>query len=431
MPRGLPDHALRRALTEEVHARPFAHLEAPARATYLALLSGDAGAEGDLAHLAALFRDLGREPPDEGARHAMADFGAFQLKWERHTEFSSYIVFASGASEGGPFAEAAIDALPPAWIEGLPGEVLVALRIELAAAGAPEPSAEALAGFFAVDNFSGSTVAGGAARAWMDFAMGPDGEGRVFIQNKSLGTRQAGRLVQRLCEIETYRMVALLAFPPAQAAVPELDRARERLLDVVRRLSDEETAAEERGLLDELTETAAAVEQVAASTAYRFGASRAYYALVRRRIEELREARIEGYQTVGEFMERRLAPAMRTCESVRERVERLSARIGRTGDLLRTRVDVQLEAQNQELLASMDRRARLQLRLQEAVEGLSVVAISYYLVGLVAYLIKAAKSRGLAIDADLATGISVPVVVLLVWYGIRRARRVIAKRTES
>jgi uncharacterized membrane-anchored protein len=426
MPKGLQDHPLRAALTAEVHARPYARLEAPERASYLAMLSGEGGAADDLAQVAALFERFGLAPPAPGATHAMADFGAFRFKWERHSEFSSYSIFRHGPHDDALFSRTALDEVPQDWLDGLPGELLVALRIELLSSEAPEPDAEALAGLFPVANFAGSLVAGGSAKAWMDFAMDRDGYGRVLLCDRSLRPRQAGRMVQRLCEIEAYRMMALLAFPLAKSVGLEVSRGRDGLTAITERLGGIADLADERRLLDELTGISATVEKVATATAYRFGAARAYYALVRRRVEELREKRIEGTQTIGEFMERRLSPAMRTCEAVAERIDRLSTRVARASDLLRTRVDIEVEAQNQKLLTSMDRRARLQLRLQQTVEGLSVVAISYYLVGLVAYLAKAAKSRGLPVDADLVAGLAVPAVLLVVWLGVKRIRRMVA-----
>ena len=160
-------------------------------------------------------------------------------------------------------------------------------------------------------------------------------------------------------------------------------------------------------------------------------AARAYYALVRRRAEELREQRVEGIQTIEEFIDRRLAPAMRTCEAVAERLENLSRRVARASDLLRTRVDIQLEAQNRDLLQSMDRRARLQLRLQETVEGLSVAAITYYVASLVGYLAKAGEAVGLPVNGDIAAGLSIPIIAGLVWYGVRRLRRIVVRETGA
>jgi uncharacterized membrane-anchored protein len=426
MPQGFEDHPLRAALTAEVHARPFARLQAPERVAYLAMLSGEAGAADDLARVGALFERFGLAPPEPGATHAMADFGAFRFKWERHTEFSGYSFFRHGPHDGPPFSELTIAAVPQDWLDTLPGERLVAMEIELLDAGGPEPAADELTKLFSVGNFAGSRVAGGAAAVWMDFAMDAAGYGRALVHDRTLRPSQAGRVVQRLCEIETYRMMALLAFPLAKSAGRELSGARDRLTPITNQLSEIAELADQRLLLDDLTGIWATVEKIAAATAYRFGATRAYYALVRRRIEELREQRIEGTQTLGEFMERRLTPAVRTCEAVAERVDRLSTRVARASDLLRTRVDIEVEAQNQKLLSSMERRARLQLRLQQTVEGLSVVAISYYLVGLVAYLAKAAKSRGLPLDADLIAGLAVPAVVLIVWLGVKRIRRKVA-----
>src|SRR5690606_7275024 len=210
-----------------------------------------------------------------------------------------------------------------------------------------------------------------------------------------LRPRQAGRLVQRLLEVETYRTLALLAFPMARRHVADLSRLGDELTSITQELTRAAGAGDEQALLDRLTAVSAEIERLSAETSYRFGAARAYYALVLKRIAELREERIEGLQTISEFMDRRLTPAMRTCEAVAERLDGLANRVARAGQLLRTRVDILLEAQNRDLLRSMDRRARLQLMLQETVEGLSVAAITYYGVGLVAYLAKGHAAAGL------------------------------------
>ncbi len=184
--------------------------------------------------------------------------------------------------------------------------------------------------------------------------------------------------------------------------------------------------ADEPALLKRITTLAAVVENQLATTNFRFGAARAYYSLVKRRIAELREERLEGVQTIDEFLERRLAPAMNTCESAAQRLFNLSERIARTSALLRSRVDIEREQQNQALLASMDRRARLQLRLQQTVEGLSVAAITYYVAGLVGYAAKGLKALGLPVNADVAMAIAVPIVAAGVWYGMHRWRKKLA-----
>jgi uncharacterized membrane-anchored protein len=424
-----------RILINEVHARPFAQLSTPQRASHLALLTGEDPAE-DRAQVAALCAAQGAPPPGPEDTYLMADLGPFRLRWERHTEFSSYTFYQDPGAPGfdaaaAPFAAPPLDGVPRDWLATLPGQLLVGVHLELEARDAPQRDEDALARLFGTDNTAGSVVSGGAGAVWMDFAVQADGFGRVLLQDRGLRPRQAGRLVQRLFEIETYRMLALLALPLARRYGPELSRSGARLTEMTARLAAIEGLEDERRLLGELTRMSAEVEDMAATASYRFAAARAYHDLVRRRVTGLREERFEGMQTIGEFLGRRLAPAMATCEAVAARLEGRSDRVSRASQLLRTRIDIALEAQNGELLRSMDRRARLQLRLQQTVEGLSVAAISYYLVGLVGYAAKAAKAAGVALDADLATGLSIPVVVGLVGFGVWRLRRLVARDART
>lgn len=118
-----------------------------------------------------------------------------------------------------------------------------------------------------------------------------------------------------------------------------------------------------------------------------------------------------------------MTPAVATCASTSLRLHGLSDRVAQASALLSTRVDITRERQNQALLASMDRRARLQLRLQQTVEGLSVAAIVYYVTGLIGYLAKAGKAGGLALQPDLLVGLSIPLVAGAVIFALRRARR--------
>ena len=275
-------------------------------------------------------------------------------------------------------------------------------------------------------------MAGGAARGFINFGINEDGFGRILVQADQLGARQAGRLVQRLFEIETYRLMASLAFPLAKTHMLELADSGERLTAIMQQLVGSQALNDEQRLLDDLTGLSAEIERIGAETAFRFAASRAYYSLVERRIEELREERLEGQQTLAEFIDRRLTPAMRTCEAVTDRLDTLSRRVARAGQLLRTRVDLKLEEQNRDLLASMDRRARLQVLLQETVEGLSVAAITYYGVGLVVYAAKAMKVAGVPmLSVDLIGGLAIPIIAGSVWFGVRRIRRVISRQMDQ
>jgi uncharacterized membrane-anchored protein len=250
-----------------------------------------------------------------------------------------------------------------------------------------------------------------------------DGFGRMLVCSADLSPFQAGRTLQRLLEMETYRIMSLLALPEARRIASPAARLDSRLVDIMDEFSSAKDTVDERRLLDELTELAAQVEHFRSATNQRFAATRAYDSLVRRRLADIREIKFPGMSTIGKFLERRLAPAMRTCQAVEDMLESLSRRIDRATDLLQARVDVAIESQNQQVLSQMNRRGRLQLRLQQTVEGLSVAAISYYTVGLIKYALEAMESGGIGVEPTVATGVSVPIVILVIWWLVRRIRR--------
>lgn len=419
------DHPERYVLAEEVHARPPEPLEAPARLTHLAVLVEPEQRAREAAHLAALCDRHGVTPPSAGATQFSAGFGPVRLKWERHGEFSAYTVIAAGPA-GPPFAEPAAALLPDGWLAEVPGITVMCAHALLLAAGEQAPKESDLVPFFGNVTVVGAQVADGAAYAFTDFRLRDDGATRFVILDRSLTTRQAGRTAQRLFEIEAYRMLAMLALPIARRHSPRVVAIEKSLALLTDGISRELGMADET-LLTELTRLAAEVESGLAASQFRFGACRAYAELVRTRIADLREQRLPGIQTIGEFMARRFEPAVATCATVSQRLHDLSERVSQASSLLSTRVDIARERQNQALLASMDRRAKLQLRLQQTVEGLSVAAIVYYAAGLVGYVAKGAKSAGMKIDPELLTGVAVPVLLVAAMWTLRRVRRRIAR----
>jgi uncharacterized membrane-anchored protein len=421
-PLGPPPHPWRAMLTDELHARPYAAVAAPARLFHLALVTGEATADVERRRLGALCDELRGAPPPHNASHFAARFPGFELTWERHTEFSAYtFVLPPGAD--GPFASALRADLPSAWIDGLAGQTIAAVHVEILDQAALLPDAALLERVFGSANIVGGLAAGGRAQLWTDFNLDADGTVRLLVQDMGMSARQTGRIAQRLLEIHTYCMMALLALPLAREVGPAVSRMERELSDIAQTLKAVADPDDEQAQLKRLSTLAAEVESLAARTPYRFGAARAYHTLVVRRIEELREQRIEGQQTIGEFMERRLAPAMRTCETMQRRLDSLSERVARASEMLRTRVDVTLAAQNRDLLASMDRRARLQLRLQRTVEGLSVAAITYYAVGLVSYLTQGIGAAGLHVPKEIVVALAVPVLAAIAWLGLRRLHK--------
>ncbi|MBK1660630.1 DUF3422 family protein [Paracraurococcus ruber] len=424
-----PSFPQRLELNDEVHARPPEAMAAPMRISYLALLHDPVRRDASWEAVVELARRSAVTPPLPGASHFSAEFGPYRLKWESHTEFHRVMFIAPGAGAD-PFAEPAIAAVPPDWVAALPGQLIVAAHVALLPGEEGPPDPDAIADrLFAGNVLAGGLLAGGTAQAYTDFRIHTGGFSRMLVMDSGMSPRQAGRYVQRLLEIDTYRMMALLALPMAREIAPFLTRSEQALAEITNSLV-QAGEADEPELLERLTALAAEVERREAESLYRFSAADAYYELVQRRIAELREVRIEGVQTLREFTERRLAPAMNTCRAVAARHDALSRRVARATGLLSTRVDLTRERQNQEVLASMNRRAQQQLKLQQTVEGLSIAAVTYYVVGLVGYVAKGIKAGGGKVDPDLVTGVAIPVVAVLVALGLRQVRRFLKRKLK-
>ncbi len=416
-------HPQRFKLHNEVHARAPIALKLPVISTFLALTLSTEEKKQEQECIAKLCERYDVDPPKEKATHFIATLGLFQIRWEQHAEFSSYSFYVQNISET-PFSALALEYIPVDWLKTLPGKTIVAGHAAIIEEGHPAvANVELISGLFYDNAVVGAEVTGGAAKAFTDFKIHPDGFSRFLVLDRSLKSSQAGRLLQRLFEIEVYRVMALLALPIAKKMTPELNRADKRLRTITTEMA-QSSGTHDGDLLDELTTLAAEVENNISTHHYRFGAASAYYHLVEQRVEDLREKRIQGIQTIGEFMKRRLEPAINTCQSTSGRFSLLSKRINNAGQLLRTRVDITIERQNQALLTSMDSRAKMQLRLQKTVEGVSIVAITSYIVSLIGLITKAVNtSTNIDLNTSLVIGISIPIVLLLVALSVRRVHK--------
>lgn len=426
------EHPLRRSLANELHARPPALVRAPAVVSCLALL--DASADEILAALRALLGEPVADAAD--VAHVIFERPGLRVKWERHGEFVSLTLVRPLAETS--LAElrrfpSAFGALAHGELSRLPGRLMAAADIVLLPSAAA-PSEDELARWFDRNALAGARILDGVAWLFTDFLLYAEGDGgsrsRWLVFDAGMSAPQTARLAQRLIEIEVYRMMALLAYPLARRAFPQLAAIEHRLAEITAATAalhgqNDTTAAqqEERRLLDELTRLAAEVERSVAATAFRFSAAQAYWDLVSARVRELREERIGDRRTINGFLSRRLAPAMNSCAAAARRQEELSARIERASALLRTRVDVAREEQNQKLLAAMERRGKVSLRMQQTVEGLSVAAITYYGAGLVGYLAKPMKSVWPALNPDWVVAAAIPLLAYTIWRAVERIRR--------
>jgi uncharacterized membrane-anchored protein len=416
-------HPQREALHNEVHARPYERLTAPLALSHIALVGP--GADGAREHIASLLRKRHLPLPAEDANHLSVDLGGVHLRWEKHTEFHTLTFWKALHEAPDSFDAPALADVPQEWLAAMPGEWLVGLHMLLRGDRGPDVQQavqQLVRRSLQEESLVGAAVMDGDAEVYTDLQLAADGFARVILVANGMSPRRLGRAVQRLLEVETYRMMALLGLPMAREVGASLMHAERDLAEVAGQIRSAKRH-EEPELLRQLTQLAGQVESLYARTHARFSASSAYFELVQRRIDELREQRVENLQTLGEFMDRRLAPAMQTCVWAARRQQALSERISRTSNLLRTRVEIEQQQSSQELLDAMNRRQKAQMLLQSAVEGLSVAAVTYYGAGLVGYVAKGAKAAGWPVMPDVLVAACIPVIALAVWMGIRRLHR--------
>lgn len=420
-----PDDPLRETLHNEVHARPPARVRLPALIIHVAVLNAGVTREQECEHLQRLPGQHGLPLDSLSGNFLRLPFGDYTVKWERHTEFTRYSIVQAlpaqallGALEPELMSAPAVT---PEWLRGIPGRTVSAIQLAMVTADlADEPALMAKAqAWFGGRAVIASQLGHGHSWALTEFRIGPDGYERMLvIARPGTSEGRAGRISQRLLEVEIYRLMALRGLPVAKQLGPMLAQAEGALADITARL--ENKSASDQELLDTLVSLAARVERATAEHVFRFSATRAYDTLVGQRIIELREKPIPGTQTLGEFMQRRLSPAIATVAATAQRLSSLSERVARTSALLRTRVDIATEIQNQLLLEKLTRGQELQLRLQSTVEGLSIAAISYYVVSLLLYGGKAVKAAGAPINPEIAAGALIPLVLWVVWRTTRR-----------
>ena len=420
------DDPLRLELHNEVHARPTARVRLPVLIVYVAVFNEGVSREQECAHLSTLPGQSDLTVAQLHGNFLRLRLDGCTLKWERHTEFTRYSIVQ-------PLPEAAAlgacdpellphSVVPTDWLAGIPGRTLAAVKLVMLHGDLSVPDASLdLARTWMGEHTVVASLMGNQGHSMVvtDFMLRPTGFERMLVVAPPGTTdTRAGRISQRLLEVETYRLMALRGLPVAKQLGGFLAESEQQLAEITGQLENKSTS--DQALLDTLVALAAGVERVTAENAYRFAATRAYDALVAQRIAELRERPIPGTQTIGEFMQRRLSPAMATVAATAQRLASLSERVSRASALLRTRVDIATEVQNQELLAKLTRGQDLQLRLQSTVEGLSIAAISYYVVSLLLYVGKAGKAAGLPINPEMAVGALIPLVLWAVWRTTKR-----------
>jgi len=421
-------HPLREKLYNELHNRPFRSITNPAQITHIAIQHEGKLKQQEHEFISLLCNRFQVSLPAETMPCFYQNFGLFSLRWERHMEYSTYTIIHEAPLTNQPFVKNAIDYVPSDWLEHMPGKVIAALHLVI------EPTDinndENIVQYFDNMRLTASAPYNGLAKVWTSYKLHDDGFGRFLVFEQALSPEQLGRLMQQLLQLDTYRLMATLGLPLAQAINSELSQLDLQLQQVTTCIALGNDS-DDRELLTQVSSIAAKVEDFRSQSTYRFSATNAYYDVVLQRMEELKEDEISGYMTLQEFLIRRITPAVKTCQTAANHLEDISRRVTRASDLLRTRVEMVLQEQNQKLLKSMNRRAHIQMRLQQTVEGLSVAAISYYGMQLFESMLSTLPSLGIEYNHELVSGIAVPVVIGLVFVTTRLIHRRLMKNIDN
>lgn len=402
-------------VTDELNARPFPRFGVPT-ALFRLCLAGPQARASLRAALEAQLADIDWDSDTKLMRSAQK---GVQFNIEQHTEFVSLTIIDEKADGVSPARH-----LPDDWLEHMAADIVVAVDCFCSPRDTQARDSWACA----------SRLEDGLADVFFDFKVAEDGHTKIALDFAAgVNVRDIGRLALQVVEIETYRSFAALGLPQAR-------QAQARLADIAARVPADALAPQQT-LADEPVDTtsdadrfaalsalAAELEAIWRETSFRFAACQAYWALVEARLASLGEAAFDRRITIGGFLERRLQPAIATYQSTERQRHNLAEQIGNMTTLLQTRIELSLQRQNAELLMSLNASAARQLRLQHTVEGVSTVAISYYLVSLLSYPTDWLLAAQPALNADVTRAALVAITVPLVWLAIRRLLRASIRR---
>jgi uncharacterized membrane-anchored protein len=419
-------HPLREKLYNELHNRPFRSINNPAQITHIAIQHEGKLQKEEYEFLSLLCDRFQVNSPAKSMPCFYQNFALFSLRWERHMEYSTYTITHEAPLTNQPFVKNAIDYVPSDWLGKMPGKIIAALHLVVESSCAENTIAHCF------DNMRliASTTCNSAAKVWTSYKLHADGFGRFLVHEKALSPEQLGRLVQQLLQLDAYRLMATLGLPLAQTINSELNQLDLQLQQVTTHIALDKDN-DDRNLLMQVSAIAAKVEDLRSQSNYRFSATNAYYDVVLQRMDELKEGEILGYMTLQEFLMRRITPAVKTCQTAANHLEDISRRVTRASDLLRTRVEMQLQEQNQKLLKSMNKRAHIQMRLQQTVEGLSVAAISYYGLQLFETMLTSLTAFGVEYNQQRVSGFAVPIIIGVVFVGTRFIHRRLMKDMDD
>lgn len=415
----LHPHPFREAIQQEVLAWPYPVLRAPLQMSHIAVHTGGPGTQDERSHLVNLCRRLGAAGPRPGANFFTFDFGDFELRWERHAEFYTYTI-TSREPFSRPFRGVPLSRLPIDWLAGLDGRIINAVHIAIEASETAERSRDDIQDIFEGHRLIGSRVVDGGAAIWSAFRSHADMFGRIYVRNQTLTEPQMGRLIQRILEIEDFRMLAMLSFPVARDMRQQLTEAEAILRSVTESLSGAEPGARVQTLLIRLGQLSLDADRLRAEIVSSFTASKGYYHSVQQSIEELREREIPGFQTFAEFLERRLMPSMDECEAVLERTNELCSRIQRAIAIVQARTTATLQDHSLRQAEALEVRSDAQVRVRTLAEVATITLITIAVTALSAFIVSTPETGALYEHRAVVELVVAPASAVLSWFVLNK-----------
>ncbi|SDG85909.1 DUF3422 domain-containing protein [Pelagibacterium luteolum] len=414
----LTEHPYRDAVLAELHARPVELVETNMRVRRLVLAVPTRS--GAMRAAIARFEDFaaanGYAVSNEGGRQFQFQTAERLVSWEFHTEFITLTWYSPLTDAENLPGDIGLDALDEA-------ELLGAMRVDMI----DEPELpERVFPSFNPTSLCFVAVEFGNAQIAADFVPDDDKFIRFEFAAAKLSPLRRAITLRRILEVETYRTMALLALPLARQTAPALRAVEMELTDVVEDLSGLDTIDAVQERLKKLHDLSVRSGQISEQLNYRFAASYAYGAILKRRLEKLRETTMGQGSSLSSFIGNRVEPALATFEAMDKRLSVLSQKLERAIELLNVRISLDMQIQNKAVLDTIAETAKSQFRLQHAVEGLSTIAITYYLIGILGYAL-AAPLEATGWNKTLVISILSPLALLMVFFGLRALRRGMSK----
>lgn len=407
----LRQHPSRKEILDEMHARPIVIVPTKTRVRRLVFFErpGEVRVYDVFVRLQNWCQHHGLSAPQNHMRQHSFTNDFFEVTWEFHNEFVTITwVTASRPNDPEP-GEIGLEAVADL-------DLVCASRVDILDS---EEVPEKLLPGFNLPSLCNVNVENGRAHIVSDFIEDSDGFVRFEFAAGALTPLRRSILTRRLLEIETYSKMALLGLPLVRSAGSELSGIEHEIGVVIRALPKTTSITSAQTAMETLNHLSLRVAALADRLSYRIAASNAYGSVIEERLASLGERPSGTGSSISNFVINRVRPAIRTMLATEKRLDSATLKITRAVSMLDARNGLELEIQNSEILATILQTSKSQFRLQKTVEGLSTIAISYYLLGIIGYAITA-PLHAMNWSKEWALSLIAPIVLLGVFWLSRR-----------